>query len=239
MAKNLTTETSNALQALYYEYTHLPIGGKEAICPYWMNNLEKEIYGPIGGKGRPKEIVLATENAAEEEKVDLYKMGVDEIILFMKAKKIGVDCSGFVFWMIDALDIEKGGNGIDADRSRTNAMALTGSGLSFPVEKIENIQAGDMIRIRRGKHVAIILSLEKTAKGKIAVINYAHSSAGSHTKISGVHQSKIEITDSEKNLEEQKWFEETVNGLSYGADIFSQHGDGVKRFHFSSMTKAT
>lgn len=226
---NLINETSKALQDLYYKYTHLPIGGKEIVCPYWMNNLEKGIYGPVGGKGTPEQIVEAVVKEAESENVDLERMDEESIILFMKAKKIGIDCSGFVFWMLNTLDIEKGGNGIDVDKSRANARMITASEVSFPVEKIEEIKAGDIIRIRRGKHVAIVISLEKDNKGNTRFINYAHSSSNSLTKISGVHCAKIEIINPPKDLREQKWYEETINGLSYGTEIFLQDGDGVKR----------
>ena len=75
-------ETSKALQDLFYQYTHLHIGGKEIVCPYWMNNLEKGIYGPIGGKGTPREIEEATTKEAEAENVtsvDIINKIVNEI----------------------------------------------------------------------------------------------------------------------------------------------------------------
>lgn len=238
MEEDIIRESSKALEKLFFEYTHLPLGGKEIVCPYWMNNLEKGIYGPIGGKGRPEEIVLATEKAAIEEKVDLGKMGAEEIALFMKAKRLGVDCSGFVFWMLDALDKEKGGNGIaddlpqglgEAVQRRASAKILTSEEVSFCVNSIDEIKIGDLIRMRRGKHVAIVYSLEKNTNNQTDSITYAHSSSASRTKNTGVHLSVINIIDGKLPIESQDWKEETPDGLSYGENIIALEGDGIKR----------
>jgi len=237
MEEELTIETSRVLQDLFYRYTHLSLGGKKIVCPYWMNNLEKGIYGPIGGKGRPEEVVNAVKEAAKEEKIDLNRMPAEEIVLFMKAKRIGVDCSGFVFWMLDELDKEKGGNGIANDipgaegkviKARANTRMLTDDKVSLPVEKVKEIKVGDMIRMRRGRHVAIVLSVERNPSGIIKSIEYAHSS-NAGTKVSGVHKAAIKIVDSNKGLREQKWLERTINEESYGENIFLQEGDGIKR----------
>lgn len=233
------TETSKALQNLFYQYTHLPIGGKEIVCPYWMNNLEKGIYGPIGGKGTPKQIEDVTAAEAEKEKIDLSKMNAEKIVLFMRMKRIGVDCSGFVFWMLNALDLEKGGNGIGDDipgnrgkvvEYRANARILTDDKVSFPVNSVSEIKPGDIIRMRRGKHVAVILSIFYE-KDKIFKLEYAHSSGNVHTKLSGVHKAEINIIDQDRGLELQEWLEEVNQGKKYNQFLFPQEADGVKRLN--------
>lgn len=235
-------ETSKALQDLFYKYTHLPIGGKEVICPYWMNNLEKGIYGPIGGKGTPRQTVNITITEAEREKVDLVKMSAEEIVIFMQMKRIGVDCSGFVFWMLDVLDLEKGGNGIGDDipgsrgkvaEYRASARMLTDDKVSFPVNRVSEIKPGDIIRMRRGKHIAIVLSLF-WQEDKLVRLEYAHSSGNSHTKESGVHKAEILIVDSDAGIERQEWSEEDIRGEKYNHCLFPQEADGVKRLNIWS-----
>jgi len=232
-----TLETSSALQSIFYQYTHLPIGGKEICCPYWMNRNWLGITGPYGGKGRPQEIVDATEKEAEKANLDLKKATESEILNFMKRKKIGVDCSGFVFWMLDALDREKGGNGIADDMleatgqfiaSRANVKLLTSEEKSFSINKINEVQAGDMIRLDGGKHIAIIIAVLKDEVGNILRIDYAHSSR--KTLISGVHSSSINIIDVNSPLFKQEWIEKTASGKNYGELCFrANDGDNIKR----------
>ncbi len=228
-------ETSKALQDLFYHYTHLKIGGKEIVCPYWMNNLEKGIYGPIGGKGTPGEIVEATLKEAKAENINLENLDEEAIILFMKAKKIGVDCSGFVFWMLNSFDLEKGGNGISDDipssqgvliKARANVQMLTDENISVPV-KLAEVKIGDMLRLRRGKHVAIVHKIVSENE-KVQEIWYAHSSE--RTKVAVVHEAKIVISDQNKEIGDQDWEELTIEGESYRNDAyFGKNGAGLRR----------
>lgn len=227
-------ETSKALQGLFYQYTHLLIGGKEIVCPYWMNNLTLRVFGPYGGKGTSEQVVESTLAAAEKEGFDLTKMTEEEILDFMGKKKIGVDCSGFVFWMLDALDREKGGNGIADDipnsaghflAMRANVEMLSNNEVSLPVE-LADVRVGDMIRLNGGKHLAIVLKLVKD--GDLEKIEYAHSSKW--TKISGVHVALIKVINPINGCELQEWEEQTRDGENYGQKCFlPQKGDGIRR----------
>lgn len=230
-------ESSKALDNLLFKYTHLPVGGKEVVCPYWMNNLEKGIYGPIGGKGTPVEIVSTTNEHAISEKVDLNKMDVEAIDLFMRACRIGVDCSGFVFWMLNELDLEKGGNGIADNipgstgkviKARASVAMLCSDNVSRVVEKINEVKIGDMIRLRRGKHIAIITKIKKDSEGVIE-IEYSHSS--DITRVKGVHAGKIKIINEFSGLGDQEWEETIEEGVSYGTEFCSGVGDSIRRLN--------
>lgn len=236
--KDIKTETSKSLDKLFYQYTHLPLGRKKVICPYWINNLKLGIFGPYGGKGTPEEIVQATEDEAKKANLDLEKMTKEEITAFMKRKKIGIDCSGFVFWMLDVLDKEKGGNGIADDipnsvgkflPSRANVAMLTNEKVICSI-RIKEVKVGDMIRLDKGRHVAIVMRVVRELGdiGEVKEIEYAHSS--SRTKTSGVHNAKIKIIDQNKGLEEQQWYELASENKSYGKIyLLSGIGDGIKR----------
>lgn len=223
--------TSQALQKLFAKYTHLPLGGKEISCPYWRNDLKRGIFGPGGGKGRPEEIVEITEQEAKKEGLDLGKMNEEEIISFMEKSRIGIDCSGFVFWMMDVLDKEKGGNGITDDipgcqgkfLCRANVKMLTSEEVTLPIEKVKDIRVGDIIRLHGGKHVTIVIRVTRVRE-----IEYAHSSG--LTETSGVHSGRIIINDPEQGLEKQSWQEKTDKGENYGHKYYlTTLGDGVKR----------
>lgn len=214
--------TSPALQECYYRYTHLSLGGKEIACPYWVNIIRLGIWGPGGGKGTPEEITNITKEEASKAGIDLNSLSERDILTFMRTKRIGVDCSGFVFWMLDALDYEKGGNGIADDipgsqgkftGPRANVRMLTDSGVCVDIEKIKEAKVGDIIRLMGSKHIAIVLSLDDKE------IIYAHSSG--KTEVTGVHLGRIEIIDSQSGLERQVW-EENIPFLP-------GKGDGIKR----------
>lgn len=233
--KDITIESSKALSDLSFSYTHLPIGGKEIPCPYWMNKIKLGIIGPYGGKGTPEQIVETVEYEAKKDNFDLNLATDSEILSFMKNKKIGVDCSGFVFWMLNALDLEKGGDGIANDihgsqgkfvAARANVAMLTDERIAKPVE-LENVKVGDMIQLRGRKHLAIVTKLFKEAD-KLKEIEYSHSSG--QTQDSVVHSAIIEITNLEDSLGRQIWKEKTQNGENYGSTCFREElGDGLKR----------
>lgn len=205
-------QTSPALQKLFYDYTHLPIGGKEIICPYWRNRIGRGIFGPYGGKGTPEQIVESTEKEAQKSGVDLNIMTNREILLFMKRKKIGIDCSGFTFWLLDALDKEKGGNGIADDipgskgrylQARANVRMLTDQNVSLSVNRLAEIKVGDMIRCGKQRHLAVVLGLLKDEKGELKEIYYAHAK-----EPLGVHSAKIKIVNPDLPLSQQQLEEE-------------------------------
>lgn len=187
---HMIVQSSEALGDLFFKYTHLSLGGKEIRCPYWMDNNKAGIWGPLGGKGRPEQIIQVTEELAQKKGLNLGQMTQREILSFMKSQRIGVDCSGLAFWLLDALDKEKGGNGIADDipncrgkylDCRASVQMLTDSLVAAPVD-CRNVKVGDMLRLKRGKHIAVVMTLTNDE------LIYAHSS--SQLPITGVQEDK-------------------------------------------------
>lgn len=235
-------ESSSALDNLFYQYTHLPLGNKFVRCPYWMNKLKRGILGPFGGKGNPEQIIKATKEAASNQNVDLYSLSEEKIFDFMKKNRIGVDCSGFVFWMLDSLCQEKKGRGVSEyifcsnpplKASRANTATLLDK-KNVQAISLKDIKVGDLIRLNKGKHVAIVLHLLKDPQTrKLLEIEYAHSS--SRTKIQGVHSARIRITDSSLSLNEQEWLELDRKNKPYNKEnFFSDKQDGLYRLKIFS-----
>jgi len=201
-----------------------------------MNLLKKMVYGPYGGKGSPAQIVAATEEEAKKEGLDLSQMNTEEIISFMVRKRIGVDCSGLAFALLDALDKEKGGNGIFDDipgcqgktLCRANVCMLTDDNVVTPIERVNDVQVGDMIRLDGGKHAAVVISVTREL-GAVKEIEYAHSSQKT-SLIKGIHSDKIEIVNSDLTLSNQTWLEKTSDGENYGIKYcLATKGDGIFR----------
>lgn len=231
-------ETSQALQKVYLDYFNLTLGNRKIPCPYWINNPKRLKFGPGGGKSLPEEIVILAQQKAIQDKVDLAKLSEKEIINFLKKNHLGIDCSGFAFWLLDALDQEKGGNGIIDDipnvegkiiKVRASVKMLTDSQVAYPIKSLNEIKPGDMIRLRAGHHLLIVLQTQKDQNKNLKKIIYVHSSSSVFTKTSGVHQQEILITNPNKPIEDQNWLEQTVNGLSYAKELLRSEGDGIFR----------
>lgn len=229
-------ERSSTLEKLYYEYTHLPLGGKKVRCPYWSNRQRILLAGPYKGKGTPSQITRATIDTAKRHNLDLRKLSPSDIRRFMEHHRIGIDCSGLVYHMADALDKERGGMGVfDAIQGvrgkgvkRVNAFCLTNDKNSIVLKKVKDVKVGDLIRFQDGKHIAIILRVKKDKKDKPQEIIYAHS--GRLSAITGVHTGKILVKDLQKDIGEQRWFEKTRKEYDYVLKYYSQkHGDGLRR----------
>ena len=182
-------QKSLAIEKFLDQYLHLRIAGKKVRCPYWKDRFKEEIWGPFGGKGKPYQIIGATLKIAREQKISLDKLTLLQIRRFMKKNRIGIDCSGLAYWLLDALDREKGGDGLEDDIPnaqgrfliRADVRMLTNDKVSAPIKKIPKIQVGDMIKLHKGKHIAVIIRIKKV-RYAIKELIYAHSSNVTRTE---------------------------------------------------------
>jgi hypothetical protein len=233
---NSKAQSSPILEELLYRFTHLPIGGKEIRCPYWRNQPRKLITGLFGGKGTPAEIIRVTNDVARKQGENLLKMTKRQVGYFMKKNRIGIDCSGFIYQLLDGLDKEKGGDGIGNDVygvrgrgiRRTNAYCLTNNRNTIPIRSVKQVRPGDLVRLHRGKHAAVVIRVNRDKRGELRELVYAHSCPW--TKISGVHTGRIIVKNENKGIRVQQWVEKTREGKDYKAEFFfPQKGDGVRR----------
>jgi hypothetical protein len=199
------------------------VPGKRVRIPYWRNRFLagglRRIQGPFGGKGTPGQIRKITLKKAKEAGLDLSKMTSVQIRQFMKRKKIGLDCSGFAFQILEFLFpgfwrwLKMAPGKSHNPIRRFNAAALALPENTVEVRRIDDARIGDLIPLRfkrRGSvdHVMVVVDV---AKGKIV---YAHSS--SITPVSGPHLGEIRVVNSKKRLGEQEWLEMTREGRSLG-----------------------
>jgi hypothetical protein len=219
--------------SLLNDYLLLPFKHQRVACPYWINDLSKGIKGPFSGKGTPRQIVSVAYRRAKALKINLDSLNKEELIVFLMDNRIGVDCSGFVFHLLNSLDKEKGGDGIS--RKYLKNIEIPGWRASWRVSadmlsseeftrkiKLEDIRPGDMIRLLKGKHVAFVVEVNTDS------IVYAHSST--FTMKRGCHLGKILIKNRDKELENQSWEELSMNGKNYkDFAFFPDSGDSVVR----------
>lgn len=185
------------LQEAYNTFL-LPLGGKIVPTPYRINipyQKDRKKYG----KSSPQTLIRHTKQFAKEQNFDLGKATAVEIRKFMIKNKLGIDCSGFVYHLLNYL-LKKTGKGSLMDNgfpkaSSTNVEILTNRKFTIPVDGFENVKPGDLIRLTNqygGFHVFLVLD-------RNGVITYAHSSENGNSK--GVCLEKISNDNLPKNLD--------------------------------------
>ena len=161
-------------------YLNLDFGKVKVRCPYWINKINKGIRGPFSGKGTPGQIIKSAYSSAKREGIDIDKLKSYEITKLLKRNRIGVDCSGFAYHVLDTLDREKGGNGIADDLFlpagrqaakprfpawnpawRASADLLTSEIVTKVIMLLNDVKVGDMIRTENGRHIYVTVDVSK------------------------------------------------------------------------------
>lgn len=212
------------------DYLHLPIGSVFVNCPYY-NNRRAKVRGGLRaliGKGSVDDIVEEATIIALREKVDLKKIDAENLKKFLVNSYLGIDCSGLAYHILDT-ELKARGLGSLKKYLRfpfiknilrkflTILRPVESAGVRticheqncVPVDKIEQIQPGDLVAIIGGgekqdrNHVLIVHEVTDNQ------IKYTHSMQwqGDGEYNHGVRQSEIQITDKNKGLLDQTWLE--------------------------------
>ncbi|NCS72384.1 MAG: ATP-grasp domain-containing protein [Candidatus Magasanikbacteria bacterium] len=237
IVNNLTIQkfnNSNLLENIIEQYLNLNIAGKKVNTPYF-NNRRSAVRGALAvliGKGSPKDIEEELQIISLKERTDLSNLPTEKIKEFLVENNLGVDCSGFVYHVLDALvqdtknkklkqiihfplaksvvrkmiaklrPAENCGVTTLAHESNTKKIAL------------KDVQAHDLIIFLGSgpkqdyNHVMFVESVDNK------IIKYIHAykwpSDGKYNH--GVRRGQIEINDLTKNILEQIWREQGKTG---------------------------
>jgi len=218
---------NKSLKKVCQSFLNLPLGKHSLPIPYWSNKLKDGkilIEGAFGGKGTPKQIQKATDRAAKKEKLDLKKLTKKEILYLMKRNKIGLDCSGLVYQLLDfiskkekktSLDQILVGFGGKKGIRRVGVRQLADPQNSIPVN-LDQLKPGDFIITDQEKHMLLILDIKDNK------ITYIHSSQ--KTKNNGVHLGTLTIINPNRGLAHQKWSDKLKDGSPYTKTIYENDG---------------
>ncbi len=211
------------------EYSNLPLGGKNIVCPYYINpKSQRAGLRVLVGKGDPGEISREVKVHAQLKGIDLNKLSAQEIRQFMLDNHIGIDCSGLVvhtynFWLknegkkplVNYLKFRKNGVWDKFKRKlrpveQIGANTLTNEDNTEIIPNLNNVRPGDFIRskgLRKNSHHIIIISEVTIENEVVKEIEYVHSIKG-YNEENGLRFGKILITDPKLPLEKQIWTEE-------------------------------
>lgn len=228
------------------DYLHLSFAHKNVRTPYF-NNRRSQVRGALRvliGKGTPQDIVDEARIFSMKEKIDLEKLSDEELTQYLINHNLGVDCSGFVYHILDAqlhathrkslkqiLHFPHAKNFIRKMLVKMRPVENCGVSTfaheknSSPVE-LKNILPGDFITIMHAgpkkDYNHVILVREVTyEENKPKLIHYSHSfqypNDGQYNH--GIKQETIEVVDVGKNILEQKWSESQMQGYCRNAEM--------------------
>ena len=219
---------SQQAQDVIEHYKTLKIAGKTIKCPYYNNERQKmraALRARIG-KGSPEEIEHEALVIAIRDGVQIDVLNDEALQKFLVDSKLGIDCSGFVYYVLEA----------EARAHKKNLKkSIKFSGFSFlrklvaRLRTVENvgvqilahdqnshsvdlsdIQPGDMIVMigyddeNKRDHILLVTSIEDDK------ILYVQSCAlqidGKYDH--GIKGGMIEVIDSSKSLLKQQWTED-------------------------------
>jgi hypothetical protein len=95
---------SNQAIKVIKNYLRLPFKDREVSCPYY-NNKRSKVRGGLRvlvGKGTVEDIVEEAKIISLREKIDLEKLNNEELKKFLVDNNIGIDCSAFAYYVLDA-----------------------------------------------------------------------------------------------------------------------------------------
>lgn len=209
--------------AVIERYLSLNIGEKKVVTPYYINSGHIKDLRVMVGKGSPTEIEMETRIWAQLKGLDLNSMSAEEIRDFMRQRRIGVDCSGFVFHVLASMNKKlkfpkptlwrrfkfwlRPAENFGAD--------IITSELNTKKVDLNDIRPGDLIRSKTPRldidHVMLVTKVHLSNSGLPEYFEYAHSS-GQFGKASGVRIGGVVITNPSGELKDQQWQEQDEQG---------------------------
>lgn len=248
-------------QKIINDYLSLPFEHQRAVsCPYY-NNKRHIIHGGLRatiGKGNPEDIVEEALIQSLRDKKNLKTMTAEEIKKFLVDHHMGVDCSAFVYHVLDAELRARGKGSIKKylyfpfiknplrrllakirTVENTNVKTLAHPTNSTPIE-LKNVQPGDFIVLLGGGHEHerdhIMLITDVKAENNVPrTLEYAHSDQWPSDGLydHGVRTGTVEIINLDDSILDQPWHERNDKSVN---ELFKQAGYSVGLHRFKTIS---
>ncbi|PIQ92424.1 MAG: hypothetical protein COV70_00635 [Parcubacteria group bacterium CG11_big_fil_rev_8_21_14_0_20_39_22] len=219
---------------------YMSLFGKRCPCPYF-NNTKGGVRASLkvsGGKGLPEEIEEEVGILMLRAHIDKEKMEAEDIRKFMIDHKIGVDCSGLSYNILNAVRKSRREKSLRRSLSypyaktpwrkiiarfrsieNTNVKTLAHDANSVQI-KMQEVRPGDMITmiyedkaVREYDHLLVVTEVERHDNEPIR-IRYVNSVAWPSDGIygHGVSEGVIHIEKPGEDITKQRWVEKGKEG---------------------------
>ena len=206
-------------QKMVKRYQTLSIQGVTVPCPYHINCGLHAKDRALVGKGRPEEIEHAAEHYLQRYQMDAHD-DAERLTAYLLACGIGVDCSGFAAWVLDAVTQEQLHKPIwrcltfpTAKRKLISAVRplesisanlLTGKRNTHTITDLRRIRPSDMLRLIHGGHVVVVSTVGLNNRGEAFYFEYVQSTT-SYGGMRGIDEGVVVLTQPEGALVDQHW----------------------------------
>ena len=234
-----TKVLSNRALSVIDQYLHFKIGNAVCSIPYY-NNKTLRVGGPLRaykGKGSPKDIFEEVESIIIKQHLDINAVADESLKKLLTDNNIGIDCSGFAYYVLNAENQERKKGPLDKQLSFTSCKGFMGKIVCSlrPAENCDvatfahkknsnviatnNIEPGDYISMVGGSegadrnHILVIHQVEYQNFIPIK-LHYSHAVAYPEDGLygTGIKQGTIEIVDLNKPITDARWIENSNEG---------------------------
>ncbi len=230
---------SNRAFDVIHQYKNFTIGTSIISIPYFNNKVSRSrgTFRTYIGKGSPKDIFEEVDSILKKDHFPIEKLTNETLKKLLVDKNIGVDCSGFAYYVLNAESHELNKGPIDKHLSFVNCKGLL-SKMRCSLRPIENCDVGTFANdknsltisikdMKPGDMITMTGDQEDTERDHILVIHqidyqnfvpikiyYSHSVAYPEDGImgTGIRQGSIEILNNQKTIVEQRWTENNIEG---------------------------
>jgi hypothetical protein len=230
--------SENSLEIIE-QYKNIKIENAVCSVPYFNN---KRIGTRGGfrseiGKGSPKDIHEEAINLLLKQKIDKKSLDNNSLKKFLVDNNIGIDCSGFAYYILNAESNSRGKGNIDRHLSfpfckgiikkmkckirpvENTSVETLAHDSNSKIVFLKDIQIGDMITMTGDEnnnerdHILVVSKIEYQNFIPMT-IHYVHAVAwptdGEYGH--GIHEGMIQVVNVDKGILEQKWIEKDKDG---------------------------
>ena len=232
----MTSHTlSQPAQERIDQYHHFTLGNTSCPVLYFNNKTQgaRAALAVYVGKGTPQDISQELTTILFKRKISLDALTPEQAQRLMYEEHIGIDCSGFVYHVLDAESIARGFGHIHTHLSfshrrgifgriatymhpeKNASVAVFADDANSSVVAIHDVAPGDIITMTGNMnaperdHILLIHAVESDESGSPLRIHYSHSVAYPEDGLydTGVRQGTISFDTSHTPLLEATWTE--------------------------------
>ncbi len=234
-----TKTLSNRALSVIDQYLNFKVGTAMCSVPYF-NNKTTKLRGALAvhaGKGSPQEIFEEVQSLLIKAHTTAESLSTESLKKLLADNNIGIDCSGFAYYVLNAESEESGKGSIDKHISFVQAKGVLRKLIASwrPVGNVDvstlahdaNGRVIPLKAIQPGSIITMTNDTEENERDHILVIHqveyqnfipyklhYSHAVAYPEDGMygTGIKQGTIEIIDIAKPIAEQAWTENGRQG---------------------------